>query len=66
MVVTFSKEIGSAEAIVEILGNPKGTNEQVITHYLVETRFMQNGFERKTISDFGLIGAILEQFGGGG
>lgn len=65
MVVTFSKEIGSVEEIVEVMGNTKEIKEKVITTFLTETRFTQNGFERKTISDFGLIGAILEQFGKG-
>lgn len=65
IVTTFSKEIGGTEEIVEVLGNAKETNEPAVTTFLTETRFKQSGFERNTVSDFGLIGMILEQFGEG-
>ena len=30
---------------------------------MTETRFSENNIERRTVSDFGLIGTIIEQFG---
>ncbi|HRH40000.1 MAG TPA: hypothetical protein PKY82_00025 [Pyrinomonadaceae bacterium] len=60
--ITFAKDSDSAEKLVEILGEPKAENKSVDSFYLTETRFDSNGMERKTVSDFGLIGMIIEQF----
>ncbi len=59
--VTFGKDIDSATKIVEVLGKKKGENKKLATFYSTETRFTEKGFERKTVSDFGLIGTILQQ-----
>jgi len=59
--VTFGKDTGSATKIVEVLGKKKGENKTLATFYSTETRFTEKGFERKTVSDFGLIGTILQQ-----
>ncbi len=60
--ITFSKDSETAEKLVEILGNPKEEVKKLTSFYLTETRFEANGMERKTVSDFGLIGMIIEQF----
>ncbi len=57
--LTYSKDFDSAERIVSILGSTF-ENKQVFVTYVVETRFNENGIERKTVSDFGMLGAILE------
>ncbi len=58
--VTFGKD--STEKTVEVLGEKKAENLQMLTVFTTETRFNASGFERKTVSPFGLIGRILEQF----
>ncbi|MGI8639313.1 MAG: hypothetical protein ACR2MG_05100 [Pyrinomonadaceae bacterium] len=57
--VTFAKDIDSAEKIVSVLGTPI-ENKKIVTSYLTETRFTEKGIERKTVSDFGLLGTILK------
>jgi ribosome-binding factor A len=57
---TFAKDKNSAEKIVEVLGNAQ-ENKNTISVYTTETRFGENGIERKTVSAFGLLGTILEQ-----
>ncbi len=60
--ITFSNDIDSAKNTAKVLGSLKNENEQIFTTFTTETRFIGRGFERKTISDFGFIGTILEQF----
>lgn len=60
--ITISKDGETAKKIVEIIGNPKDENQTFASFYQTETRFDGNGIERKTISDFGLLGMIIEQF----
>lgn len=60
--LTISKDAETAKKLVGILGNPKDENQNFTSFYLTETRFDGNGITRKTISDFGLIGMIIEQF----
>ena len=60
--VTFGKDDDSAHRIVDVLGELKNKDLRTNAFYLTETRFAENTFERKTVSDFGLIGTILEQF----
>lgn len=57
---TFGKDSG--EKIVEVLGEKKAENLQMTTNFFTETRFTEKGIERKTVSPFGLVGTILEQF----
>lgn len=58
--VTYGKD--STEKTVEALSEKKAENIQVLTNFTTETRFNANGIERKTVSPFGMIGQILEQF----
>ncbi len=58
--VTYGKD--STEKTVEVLGEKKAENLQILTNFTTETRFNASGIERKTVSPFGLIGRILAQF----
>lgn len=57
--VTYAKDLDSAEKIIAVLGDV-AENKNVSTFYTIETRFTEKGIERGTISDFGLLGMILE------
>ncbi len=59
---TFGKDDNSAEKIVKVLTETKTENQRVVTNYITKTRVIEKGIERKTVSPFGLIGTILEQF----
>ncbi|HEY0460324.1 MAG TPA: hypothetical protein VGC97_14390 [Pyrinomonadaceae bacterium] len=58
--VTYGKD--ATEKVVEVLGEKKAENAQLLTNFSTETRFNASGIERRTVSPFGLIGRILEQF----
>lgn len=58
---TFGKDVDSAAKIVGVLARKKSENKKPETFYLTETNLNENGFERKTVSDFGLIGTFLKQ-----
>jgi hypothetical protein len=62
--VTFSNDTDSAENIVKALGDLKN-GQNTLTNFLTETRSGDKGIERKTVSAFGFIGTILEQFEAG-
>lgn len=64
--LTVTKDIETAAKIVGVLGKPKEDKNNYTGFYTTGTRFTENGFERKTVSDFGLIGTIVEQFGDSG
>jgi hypothetical protein len=59
---TFGKDTDSADKIAAVLAAKKNENRKLATFYLTETTVNENGFERKTVSDFGLIGTIMKQF----
>lgn len=61
--VTYGREIESAGKIVDVIGDRKSENENLPVGYLTETRFNEKAIERKTVSDFGLIGSIIEMVG---
>lgn len=58
--VTFGRD--SVEKVIKVLGKKKTENLQAAASFLTETKFNDRGFERKTVSPFGFIGTILEQF----
>lgn len=62
LVTTLSKDPETAKKIVDILGELKDENKQAVSFYSTETSFNNDRIERKTVSDFGLIGLIIEQF----
>jgi hypothetical protein len=61
--VTIAADADAAGRIAEVIAGRKSENAIIATNYLTETRFNQNGIERRSVSDFGLIGSIIEQFG---
>jgi hypothetical protein len=61
--LTAAKDLDSAEKIAEVLSETKDENKKYVTNYLTETRVTEKGIERKTVSEFGLIGTIIEQIG---
>ena len=63
VITTVGNESDPAAKLVDVLANRKSENTPLTQTYLTETRFNQNGIDRTTVSDFGLIGAIIEQFG---
>jgi len=52
-----------AAKIVPLFAEPKSTDIAPDSHFLTETRFGKNGIERRTVSDFGVIGWIATQLG---
>ena len=59
---TFGKDDDSAHKIAELLGIVKNKDLRTNSFFLTETKFSGSAFERKTVSDFGFVGTILEQF----
>ncbi|PYT01554.1 MAG: hypothetical protein DMF63_01535 [Acidobacteria bacterium] len=57
---TAGSETDPAARIVELFSERKNENEPIVNQYRTETRFNKNGVERRTISDFGLLGSLLE------
>lgn len=57
--MTVVNETDSFGKLIDVLAERK--NVQLGSQYTTETRFNQNGIERRTISDFGLIGSIIER-----
>jgi hypothetical protein len=57
---TVANETDSFAKLVDVLAQAKDENAKIATEYKTETRFNKNGIERSTVSDFGLIGTILE------
>lgn len=62
---TIGRDVEIADKIAGVLGEKKSDDVEATTVYLTETRFNQNGIERRTVSDFGLIGSIIEQLNNG-
>jgi hypothetical protein len=58
--VTMGNEQASG-TIIEAFSERKN-DDIVMLSYRIETRFNINGVERRTTSDFGLIGALVERF----
>lgn len=56
---TFGTDAEAAGKIVKVPAQVKDDHRKSATFYTTETRLTENGFERVTVSDFGLIGAIL-------
>ncbi len=61
--LTYAREENPAEKIIALLGNA-AENKKIETSYTAETGFTEKGIERKIVSDFGLLGTILENISG--
>ncbi len=57
-VVTLGTDRTSTLPLVEMLA-AVGNSEAPVSHYITETQFTKTGIERRTVSDFGLIGSII-------
>lgn len=58
--ITVANEADSFGKLIDVLAERKNEDERLAISYRTETRFNKNGIERRTISDFGLIGWIIE------
>ncbi len=58
---TIRNDRDSASQITEMLSAKKSDDAKAESTYFTETRFTKSGIERRTISDFGLIGSIIAQ-----
>jgi hypothetical protein len=57
---TITRVTNGAGRLVGIFSEPADPNQQVVLTSTTETRFNRTGMERRTVSDFGLIGWIIE------
>ena len=62
IISTLAKDSDSAKKVVNVLSELKDENKQAVSYYKTETSFNIDRVERKTFSDFGLLGLIIEQF----
>ncbi|MEO7673316.1 MAG: hypothetical protein ABIU09_04475 [Pyrinomonadaceae bacterium] len=61
--LTITKDIDPEAKLVEILSERQNDKTALIQYSITDTVFLKDGFKRRTVSDFGLIGSIIEQFG---
>ena len=62
-IVTVGRDHGTILQLIDMFAREGHGDTQAVSTYLTETRFTKSGMERKTTSDFGLIGAIIAQLG---
>ncbi len=62
-ITTLTHTKTDAIAIVDIISQRKGDRIKSISTSYAETNFTKVGIERRTVSDFGLIGSIIAQLG---
>lgn len=60
-IVSVGKDTGSALSLIAMLAREGHGDTQAVSTYTTETRFTRTGIERRTVSDFGLIGSIIAQ-----
>ena len=58
---TYGEDLETGGNLVELLGIPKQQPDEISPNFITETTFTKKGVERRTISDFGILGSILEQ-----
>lgn len=61
---TISSDDVTATAVANLLSETKSDDLKANSSSFTETRFTKSGIERRTVSDFGLIGAIIAQLSG--
>jgi hypothetical protein len=59
--VTVGRDVTTARSLIEMLAGEGHGDTQAVSTYFTETRFTKTGMERRTVSDFGLIGSIIAQ-----
>ena len=62
-IATIGRDHESASQIVDVLSAKKSDDARTESSYFTETHFTKAGLERRTVSDFGLIGLIIAQLG---
>lgn len=60
-IATIGRDYESASQIADLMSEKKSDDAKATSSYTTETRFTKTGIERRTVSDFGLIGSIIEQ-----
>ncbi len=61
--LTIAKYIDPEAKLVEILSERHDDRAVLVQRSITTTVFIRDGFRRRTVSDFGLIGSIIEQLG---
>ncbi|CAN5167910.1 hypothetical protein BH20ACI2_BH20ACI2_02470 [soil metagenome] len=61
---TLAVDREAAPAIANVLFRAEPSKVAFASAYTVETRFSRTGIQRRTVSDFGLIGSIITQLAG--
>ena len=61
---TFGRDPTTTRLLVSMLAREGHGDTQELSTYITETRFTKTGIDRRTNSDFGLIGSIIAQLGG--
>lgn len=62
-ITTFGHDLETPKSVAHMLSQAKDIDWQTNGNFVTETRFTKSGIERKTTSDFGLIGSIIAQLG---
>lgn len=63
-IATVGRDSTTTLILLAVLAREGHGDTDAESTYLTETRFTRIGIERRTISDFGLIGSIIAQLGG--
>ena len=45
--------------LIKVLSEPKDPSQAISLSYVTETRFSKKGIERRTVSDYGMIGMLI-------
>jgi hypothetical protein len=61
-IATYGTEIDPTARLVEVLGERRNEETPLNQTFRTETNLNQNGIDRVTTSDFGLLGMIIQQF----
>lgn len=59
--VTVASDSDPAAALVTVLSSRRNENEPLVQRFQISTSFTPNGIQRVEVSDFGLIGSVVEQ-----
>ncbi len=62
-IATAGEDNETVGQIAEMVSEKKPNGAKATSNYFTETRFTKSGMERRTVSDFGLIGSIIAQLG---
>lgn len=61
-IITIGFDNETASKVATVLGGARDSGEATSTLYSTETTFNNKGIERRTVSNLGMIGSIIEQF----